>query len=192
MSNEFRARGNELLLIARDSISSAMGLPHGVEFSSPWLQQQGASFVTLQQDLKLRGCIGTLEPHRSLLHDVRANAQSAAMLDPRFPSLKPQELDHTIIEVSVLTPKVPLLFASETDVHEQLLPGIDGILIEYGHLRGTFLPQVWDQLPGKIEYMRQLKMKVGLPQDFWSEHLKIYRYRVTKWSEADIEGRYKS
>ncbi len=189
MSNEFRVRGNELLLIARDSISTAMGLPLGVEYSSPWLQDQGASFVTLQQAQQLRGCIGTLEPHRSLLHDVRENAQSAALRDPRFPALKLQELDKTIIEVSVLTPKVQMLFTSETDVHEQLVPGVDGVLIEYGHLRGTFLPQVWEQLPGRDEFMRQLKMKAGLPHDFWSEHLKIYRYRVSKWSEADMQGR---
>ncbi len=189
MGDGLQKNGSDLLLIAREAISTAMGKPLGVEPSSPWLEAHGASFVTLQQDHQLRGCIGTLEPHRSLALDVKFNARSAAFSDPRFSSLQPSELDVTVIEVSVLTPKEPILFTSEAQAHEQLRPGIDGILIEYGHFRSTFLPQVWDQLPTPAAFMQHLKNKAGLPSDFWSDRIKLFRYQVDKWSEADISGR---
>lgn len=184
MTDETVSRGQRLLSIARASISAALGKPLDVDESGEWLQEQGASFVTLRQSGQLRGCIGTLEAYRPLLADVKANAQLAALRDPRFPSLKLSELGMTQIEVSVLTPKQPLDFVSEAHAREQLQPGVDGVLLEYGNYRGTFLPQVWEQLPSADEFMRQLKRKAGLPMDFWSDDLKLYRYRVEKWSEA--------
>lgn len=182
-------RGQVLLQIARAAISSALGKPVSVDETPAWLQEPGASFVTLKRGQKLRGCIGSLEAHRPLLQDVKANAQAAALRDPRFAPLTLAELDRTQIEVSLLTPKEPLLFTSETDACEQLHPGIDGVLLEYGGHRGTFLPQVWEQLPSKTEFMRHLKQKAGLPQDFWADGIKLYRYHVQKWSETQASGK---
>lgn len=185
MRNPTTIHGEKLLPIARASISTALGKAATADESGAWLQERGASFVTLKQHGLLRGCIGTLEAYRTLLADVKANAQAAALRDPRFPPLQLAELDITVIEVSVLTPKQPLAFESEAHARAQLQPGIDGLVFEYGRFHSTFLPQVWEQLPDAGEFMRQLKRKVGLPPDFWADGIKLYRYRVEKWSEAD-------
>ena len=185
MSDDIAQQGQILLPIARSSISTALGKPWQADESAPWLKEPGASFVTLKRGEKLRGCIGSLEAHRPLLLDVKANAQAAALRDPRFAPLTLIELDSTHIEVSVLTPKEPLSFTSEAHAHEQLRPGIDGVLLEYGRNRGTFLPQVWEQLPTAVEFLRHLKQKAGLPQDFWAKDLRLFRYQVQKWSEAN-------
>lgn len=185
MSDQTENRGQILLPIARASIAATLGQPFNADESARWLQERGASFVTLKQNDQLRGCIGTIEAHRTLLADVRANAQAAALRDPRFSPLTLAELDITRIEVSVLTPKEQLTFDSEGQARGQLHPGVDGVLLEYGSYRGTFLPQVWEQLPSTDEFMRQLKRKAGLPMDFWAEGIKLYRYRVEKWSETD-------
>lgn len=185
MDNGSAGRGRVLLAIARASISTALGDVRKADEGPSWLLEQGACFVTLTQQQCLRGCLGTLEAHRPLLQDVKENARAAALRDPRFEPLTIGELDYTSIEVSLLTPKERVRFTSELDACAQLRPGIDGVLIEYGHYRGTFLPQVWDQLPSRVEFMTHLKQKAGLPVDFWAPDLSLYRYHVQKWSEAD-------
>ncbi len=180
--------GDVLLPIARASISTALGKPQQADESSAWLRKPGATFVTLKQNEKLRGCIGTLEAHRTLLADVKANAQAAAFRDPRFAPMTIKELDITHIEVSLLSPQKPLTFTSEAHAQEQLQPGLDGIVMEYKHYRSTFLPQVWEQLPTPAEFMKHLKLKAGLPAHFWAEELKLYRYHVHKWSETNLPG----
>ncbi|MBS1186179.1 MAG: hypothetical protein H6R04_197 [Burkholderiaceae bacterium] len=183
MDDDTEDRGRILLPIARSSISAALGQPADADESAPWLTEPGACFVTLRKNQQLRGCIGTLEAYRPLLLDVKANAQAAALRDPRFSPLKQAEFSQIQIEVSLLTPKEPLQFTSEAHALEQLQPEVDGVIIEYGRHRSTFLPQVWEQLPSAAEFMKHLKQKAGLPGDFWSEELAIYRYRVSKWAE---------
>ncbi|MGV8892519.1 MAG: AmmeMemoRadiSam system protein A [Burkholderiaceae bacterium] len=178
--------GQILLPIARSAISNALGNILEADESAAWLQEQGACFVTLTQNQQLRGCIGTLQAHRSLLADVKANAQSAALRDPRFAPLSAMELDHIEIEVSLLSTLQALHFSCEADALTQLQPGKDGVMFEFGRYRSTFLPQVWEQLPASAEFMAQLKHKAGLPSDFWAEEIKISRYTVRKWSEKDF------
>ncbi|MBS1169260.1 MAG: hypothetical protein H6R01_178 [Burkholderiaceae bacterium] len=190
MDDDTEDRGRVLLPIARSSISTALGQPADADESAPWLAEPGACFVTLRQNRQLRGCIGTLEAYRPLLQDVKANAQAAALRDPRFSPLKRAEFSQIQIEVSLLTPKETLQFTSEAHALEQLQPDVDGVIIEYGRHRSTFLPQVWEQLPSVAEFMLHLKQKAGLPGDFWSEELAIYRYRVSKWAEKyDEKGK---
>lgn len=177
-------RGQTLLAIARASISTALGQPLQAAEDAHWLQEWGASFVTLTQHGQLRGCIGTLQARRSLLADVKSNAVSAALHDPRFLPLNASELVLTEVEVSVLSTMQPLRFENEQHALDQLQSGIDGIALEYAHHRGTFLPQVWEQLPSKRDFLTQLKRKAGLPPGFWSEELKLYRYSVTKYQES--------
>lgn len=176
-------RGKALLAIARASISTALGQPLQASEDAYWLQEWGASFVTLTQHGQLRGCIGSLQAHRSLLADVKSNAVSAALHDPRFLPLKAPELAQTEIEVSVLSPMQALRFENEQHALDQLQPGTDGIALQYAHHRGTFLPQVWEQLPSKQDFLTQLKRKAGLPPGFWSEELNLYRYSVAKYKE---------
>lgn len=177
-------RGKTLLAIARASISTALGQPLQAAQDAHWLQEWGASFVTLTQHGQLRGCIGSLQARRSLLADVKSNAVSAALHDPRFLPLNAPELVQTEVEVSVLSPMQSLRFENEQHALDQLQPGTDGIVLEYAHHRGTFLPQVWEQLPAKRDFLTQLKRKAGLPAGFWSEELKLYRYSVAKYKES--------
>lgn len=178
-------RDSTLLAVARDAIARRLG-ERGLDYTQPgWLHEPGASFVTLTQDGALRGCIGSLEAYRQLLDDVRANAIAAALRDPRFPPLRAAELAHTRIEVSLLSAPEALEFSSEADAIAGLRPGIDGVVLQYGQARGTFLPQVWESLPQPAEFLAQLKRKAGLPADFWDGGIRLARYTVRKWQEAE-------
>lgn len=176
-------KGSVLLPIARAAISCALGTPRTADESAPWLAEPGACFVTLTRHGALRGCIGSLEAHRSLLTDVKGNAVAAALYDPRFMPLTKDELENTDIEISLLTPSRGLEFRDELDALSQLRPGVDGVIFEYGRHRSTFLPQVWEQLPDPLLFMRHLKQKAGLPADFWDEGITLSRYTVTKFKE---------
>lgn len=178
--------GHTLLPIARAAISSALGRPHPAMEDALWLQEFGATFVTLTQAGQLRGCIGTLEARRPLLADVKANAVAAALQDPRFAPLRAGELVHTEIEVSLLSAMQPLQFESEAHALDQLQPGIDGVVFEFERYRSTFLPQVWEQLPSASEFIAHLKHKAGLPPDFWASGVRLQRYTVSKWKERDL------
>lgn len=178
--------GSVLLPIARASIFTVLGRNIQTDERPVWLQEQGACFVTLTQNGELRGCIGTLEAHRTLLQDVKANAHAAAFRDPRFSALTLAELDKTEVEVSLLSAMTPLQFSGERDALTQLKPGIHGVVFEFGRHRSTFLPQVWEQLPNAVEFMAHLKYKAGLPPDFWAEKVRLSLYTVSKWKESDL------
>lgn len=178
-------RGTILLGLARAAIASALDRAGVEDPSAPWLSETGASFITLMQDGDLRGCIGSVEAHRSLLDDVTANARAAAFDDPRFPPLRVHELDHTRIEVSLLSALEQMPARSEAEALEQIRPHCDGLVLKWGFHRATFLPQVWEALPDPREFLAHLKHKARLPRDFWPEDLRLYRYGVTKWSEPE-------
>jgi AmmeMemoRadiSam system protein A len=142
------------------------------------LAEQRATFVTLQKQHQLRGCIGTLDAVRPLAVDIAENAFSAAFRDPRFPPLAAHELSDLDIHLSILTPAEPIAFTSEQDLLKQLQAGIDGLILMEGGRRGTFLPSVWESLPEPEQFLRYLKQKAGLAPDYWSDTLKVYRYRA--------------
>ncbi len=149
--------------------------------TSARLQAPGASFVTLESQGDLRGCIGSLEAHRPLLEDVAHNAFAAAFRDTRFMPLQAGELTGLTLQVSVLTQPTDLTAQDEADLLQQLVPGEDGIILQDGHHRATFLPQVWEQLPDPQLFMAHLKNKAGLPADYWSDSIHIQRYHVEKF-----------
>ena len=177
--------GPTLLRIARASIAHALGREPVDDENAAWLLAPGACFVTLSQHGRLRGCIGTLQPYRSLSADVKANAVAAALQDSRFAPLPAAELARTEVEVSLLSPMQPMHFASEANALAQLQPGIDGVVLQCRGRRSTFLPQVWEQLPGRAEFVAQLKAKAGLPASFWSDDVRLQRYTVTRWKESN-------
>lgn len=142
------------------------------------LSAQRATFVTLQKQRQLRGCIGTLYAVRPLAVDIAENAFSAAFRDPRFPPLEAHELSDLDIHLSILTPAEPMSFTSEQDLLRQLQAGTDGLILTEGFRRGTFLPSVWESLPEPEQFLRYLKQKAGLSPDYWSDTLKVYRYRA--------------
>ncbi len=185
--SEDKYKGRILLPIARSEIGKALDRPiDNIDETLPWLQEKGASFVTLTMHQHLRGCIGSLEAHRSLLFDVKANAFAAAFRDPRFLPLTAAEFDDTEIEISLLSPQQPIAFKSEAEALAQLRPDVDGIVFQYGHYRSTFLPQVWEQLTSPATFMAHLKHKAGLHPDFWHDDVQLYRYTVTKYKEKDL------
>ena len=177
-------RGTTLLAIARGAIASSLGQPAPAFDEGAWLMEPGASFVTLTRRDELRGCIGSLLAERPLRHDIESNARAAAFRDPRFPPVAAHEYGDIDIEVSLLSALEPIEVASETELLSALRPGMDGVLLEYRARRGTFLPQVWEQLPEPRAFLRQLKQKAGLHADFWAEEIRLSRYTVTKWRET--------
>jgi hypothetical protein len=177
-------KGATLLKLARSEIGSKLGHRIPPPAHAGWLNDPGASFVTLTRQGELRGCIGTLEAHRPLGEDVRENAVAAAFRDPRFMPLSRDEFEDIRVEVSLLSPTEPLLVANEADALARLRPNVDGVVLEYGHYRSTFLPQVWEQLPNPAEFLAHLKRKAGLSMDFWAEQVRLSRYTVSKWKEG--------
>ena len=177
--------GKILLPIARAEISRALNVPRVADETAPWLTEHGACFVTLTQFGELRGCIGSLQAHRPLLADVKSNAVSAALRDPRFTPLTVDELDITTVEVSLLSESQEMQVRGEADALAQMRPNIDGIIFEYGRYRSTFLPQVWESLAHPRDFLAMLRRKAGLPDDFWAEGVKLSRYTVAKWSESE-------
>ena len=182
-----RDLGRVLVALARGAIGAEFGLrtANGAEHAA--LDEPGATFVTLRQDAELRGCIGSLEPRRKLALDVRANAVAAAFRDPRFPPLAAREFGRTSVEVSLLSAHEPMAFDDEEHLLRQLRPGVDGVVLQCGRDRATFLPQVWESLPEPRAFVAALKRKAGLPADFRGPGLNVARYTVVKWTEHEFE-----
>ena len=178
--------GDALLQIARASVDARLRgqAEPSLAADPPALRELGASFVTLTLEGRLRGCIGSIEPHRPLGEDLRHNARMAALRDPRFPPLRPEELEAVRFGVSVLGPRRPLHFRTEAEARAQLRPGVDGLILSCEGQRGVFLPQVWEQLPTPRDFLDQLKRKAGLSPGFWSPAVQLERFEVTKFSEA--------
>lgn len=172
-----------LLETAARSIETGLetGAPLQIERGryGPALQGLGASFVTLHLKGSLRGCIGSLEARRPLIEDVAENAFAAAFRDPRFQPLTRPEYGLLDIAISVLTPPEPMTFANEQDLMTQIRPCVDGLILQAAGRRGTFLPSVWESLPDTLSFLRQLKRKAGLPEDYWSDDLRVWRYTTT-------------
>ncbi len=178
-------QGEVLLGLARAAIGERLGMrAPAADRGAAFLTRPGASFVTLKQGGDLRGCIGSLVAHRPLIDDVRHNACAAAFSDPRFTPLTRDEFAATRVEVSLLDAPQPMVFAGAADLLGQLRPLIDGVTIEHGAHRATFLPQVWETLPRPRDFLEQLKAKAGLPRGFWDEQMKVSRYTVRKWAES--------
>ncbi len=171
---------NILLEVAHQSIQ------HGLEHSSAIivnindcpasLREERATFVTLNLYGQLRGCIGTLEAHQPLVQDVAHNAYAAAFSDPRFPALTTREFEKIEMHISILSPSEEIDFTSEEDLLQQIRPNIDGLVLSDGYARGTFLPAVWESLKTPQEFLQHLKLKAGLPANYWSDTIRVERY----------------
>ena len=178
--------GRQLLAVARHAIADELGLAIAWPATNGALQRPGATFVTLFCSGELRGCIGSLRATRALGVDVRENALAAAFRDPRFSPLAAEEFKATSVEVSLLSSPESVRFDTEEALVTRLRPGIDGVTLEIGDQRATFLPQVWETLPDPRAFLAALKDKARLPADFWSPRLNVALYEVTKWKESDF------
>ena len=177
-----------LLKLARDSIKACLRDGGALEQKpeNKKLEEHRGVFVTLEEYGELRGCIGYLGAAQPLYLAVRDNAVNAALKDPRFPPATLEELDNIEIEISVLTTPEPIESESPEELLQKIRPGIDGIIIEYKGRSATYLPQVWEQITDKKEFLGSLCNKAGLRSDCWKEKgVKIFRYGVQAFKEKD-------
>jgi AmmeMemoRadiSam system protein A len=178
---ELLTRAATLIAIAREAIMREARPAAGHAWDDPWLRETGASFVTLRLDGDLRGCVGSVDAHRALGDDVAHNAFAAAYRDSRFEPVSLDERARLAVEVSILSPRTPMQAASEDEALVALRPGVDGVYLVYGNLRGTFLPQVWESIPDPLDFLCELRRKAGLPARFWHPDVKLSRYTVEKY-----------
>ena len=178
---------SQLLTIARQSIAAGMRTQEPLHVRAEdlvgILARELATFVTLKQAGQLRGCVGSLEASQPLARSVAITAFHAAVRDPRFAPLALAELEKTQIEVSVLSVPEPIVCGSEPDLLASLNPQEDGLLLEDGGRRTTFLPQVWERLKDPESFVRHLKRKAGWPDDYWSSTMQAYRYHSISFAE---------
>ena len=147
------------------------------------LARPAASFVTLTLKGELRGCIGTLEAQQPLALSVAVNAFKAAFQDRRFEPLPREEISQVAIDVAVLSPAQPMVVGSHQELVEALRPGEDGLILEDQDHRATFLPKVWERLTDPRQFVAHLMNKAGLPENHWSDTLRVYRYHTISFAE---------
>ncbi|MEO5337587.1 MAG: AmmeMemoRadiSam system protein A [Magnetospirillum sp. WYHS-4] len=173
-------QGERLLRLAAASIEHGLKhhrpLPIDLADFPPDLQAQGACFVTLHREDRLRGCIGSPMAHQPLARDVAENAFSAAFRDPRFPQLSSAEIAGLDLSISLLSAQSPIPFADEAGLLAALRPHLDGLVIADGARRALFLPSVWEQLPDPRQFLGHLKMKAGMPVDHFSPAFRAWRF----------------
>lgn len=179
--------GEYLLSLARRTIESKLSgkEPPAEENDLPdkFFKKRGA-FVTLNIHGSLRGCIGHIVPHEPLIDCIKINSLNAAFEDPRFRPLSKKEFEDIEIEISILTEPRQLEYSGADDLLEKLRPGTDGVIIKKNHYQSTFLPQVWEQLPDKKEFLSHLCLKAGMNAGEWKKgDLSVYTYQVQAFEE---------
>jgi AmmeMemoRadiSam system protein A len=181
--------GSYLVKVARNTIDNRLNKVEQPPIDGKDLpekfQERLGTFVTITIDGNLRGCIGHIMPRETVIEGIRENAINAAFRDPRFPPLTKEEFDKIEIEISILTAPQELTYSDAEDLLHKLRPGKDGVIITKGYHEATFLPQVWDQLPDKEEFLTHLCMKAGLSHDSWKkEKLQVSTYQVQAFEEG--------
>ena len=182
-----KEEGEYLLGLARKTIEARLfnrELPEDKDsLIEKYLEKRG-TFVTLTVNNNLRGCIGHIIPQESLIEGIRINSINAAFKDPRFRPLSKEEWDRVRVEISILTEPAPLEYSGADDLLNKLRPGIDGVILNKGYAQATFLPQVWDQLPDKAQFLTHLCLKAGLDGSEWKRgELTVYTYQVQAFEE---------
>jgi AmmeMemoRadiSam system protein A len=182
--------GLKLLSLARKSIMDSFSKQNVLtseikdQVSADILNNKRGTFVTLHKKGRLRGCIGNIEPVKTIFEGIVDNARHAAFKDSRFSPLTEKELKDTQIEISILTQPKPLKYSDENDLVSNLTPHVDGVILEKGYQRATFLPQVWSQLNDPEDFLNHLCMKAGLPAHEWKTgRLNVKTYQVQLFEE---------
>ncbi|MFT5209891.1 MAG: AmmeMemoRadiSam system protein B/AmmeMemoRadiSam system protein A [Flavobacterium sp.] len=179
------ANRQQLLQVARQAIQHALtsrdkfNIDLGTVADN--LKVPAASFVTINIDGQLRGCIGSLQAHRSLILDIANNAQSAAFRDPRFAALTIGEFQKITLHISVLSEPENMGILDFEGLLTRIRPGVDGIILEENGKRATYLPSVWEQLSEPKDFLRTLRQKAGLPPQNWHE-CRVQRYTTEEFS----------
>jgi len=185
ISNESK---KELLHLARETIklkSKRIWLSkEQIENLSEEIKSNGGGFVTLHKYGELRGCIGYILPEYPIYQTIIENAYNAAYSDYRFPPVNKEELSDLIIEISILTPPVKIVYKDYSDLYNLIIPNKDGVIIKKGFNSATFLPQVWEQLPDFEDFFSSLCRKALLNAQEWKKNsLTIETYKAIVFSE---------
>ena len=184
-------QGQRLVQVARRTIAAKLGTLDEAskvvpdrDLADPTFQEKLGTFVTLKLKDQLRGCMGCLTPSETILQGIQRNAINAAFNDPRFPALTAIEHDQAAIDISILSKPRELEYSKGSDLLEKLRPTIDGVIINKGLARATFLPQVWEQLPRTEDFLAHLCRKAGLSPDEWKRGgLGVSIYQVQYFHE---------
>ncbi|NMC70695.1 MAG: AmmeMemoRadiSam system protein A [Myxococcales bacterium] len=198
-----------LLALARAAIDRRLAGENPPELDpsciTPYLAKPLACFVTLNtSDGDLRGCIGMFEAQTPLWENVMDRARAAAFADGRFPPVRAPELPGLVIDISILTTPQPFEFSSPEDLRDRLRPLVDGVILHSPWGSSTFLPQVWEDLPDREEFLGHLCRKHGAPERCWRDpELRVETYQAIVFSEhehppregdwfaLDASGRYR-
>ncbi|MDH3761122.1 MAG: AmmeMemoRadiSam system protein A [Gammaproteobacteria bacterium] len=176
-----------LLGIARQSIAEGLASGRALQVDLEQMQEnlrgRAAVFITLTRSGELRGCVGSLQAVEPLAQAVATSAFNAAFRDRRFGQLRDDELDAIRIEISVLSEMEPIDADSRRILLDSLQPGVDGLLLEDGGYRSTFLPKVWEKIGSAEEFLQQLLLKAGLGAGHWSNTLRCHRYYTFSFAE---------
>ncbi len=180
---------NVILQIAKDAVKEAVLKESIINKDEllqkyPWLGNKGAVFVTLNEFNALRGCIGSIIAHQSLIDDIIHNAKAAALSDPRFKPVSRDELENLEIEVSVLTEPKPLPYNNIKDLRNKIKPGIHGVILRYNGYQATYLPSVWEQIGSFDEFFGSLCMKAGMSPNCLRLHPDIFVYETINIAES--------
>jgi hypothetical protein len=185
-----REERGQLLGLARQSLSEVITNAKLPEVKANAFPQKFADvkgcFVTLTENGRLRGCIGHIVPQEPLYKAIMDNTLNAAERDPRFRPVQPGELKQIEIEISVLTVPEQLPFSSPEDLLAKLQPHRDGVVLKVDGRTATYLPQVWEQIPDKVQFLDALAEKAGASAGDWrAPGTQVYVYRVESFKESD-------
>jgi AmmeMemoRadiSam system protein A len=180
------AHRRELLDTAASTIGRALATGERIlpePHDDPALAQPAATFVTLEREDVLLGCVGTLDATEPLGVNVARNSWNAAFADPRLPSVTTADFAVMSIKVSVLSPLTPMRARSWRDVHRAVRPGVDGLLVEAGRFRATLLPSVWEKLDDPAQFLDVLWHKAGLRPRDWPPGTRVLRYTTEEFAD---------
>jgi AmmeMemoRadiSam system protein A len=174
-----------LIKIARDAIIEEFAGRKQIDWDAlvqdhPSLAEKGAVFVTLYEQHRLRGCIGSIIAHEPLIDDLIRNAKAAAFSDPRFSPVRQEELEQIEIEISLLSPPEPISYIDTAHLRRIIRPSVDGVILQMDGNRATYLPSVWEQLSDFDLFFSTLCQKARLPSSCLESHPAIYRYQAEK------------
>ncbi len=157
------------------------------------LEKKAGTFVTLEKkegnSFDLRGCIGFPYPFKSIGESLIESAIEACSRDPRFPPVREEELNELFIEVSILTPPKEIKERSWQGKLLSIKEGEDGVILKNGFYTALFLPQVWEQLSEKEQFLSHLSLKAGLPPHAWKlRNTILYKFRVFSLKDKLIKN----
>jgi uncharacterized protein (TIGR00296 family) len=176
-------------MVVTDYLKNGSKTELGKKFQEDFSFNSGV-FVTLNNSLGLRGCIGYPLPDKKLFNALEEAAISAAIEDPRFPPVKFEELDSITFEVTVLTPPTKIEVSNSQEYLSKIKVGQDGLIVKYGYNSGLLLPQVpieygWNER----EFLEHTCEKAGLSKDFWKkEGIEIQKFKGIVFKEKDPNG----